>query len=141
MISECFQFLNLLIEYNEVCFIDVELIVMGKVTLGLLVLGGLFLAIGVWMLSTAYASKNWPVVDGLIEKSKVIGYRSRTGHVVTKSMNYKIQILYAYEVDGKTYRSKRYSLGSGLTVAGPFTDKKDARTWLKQSDFQVNQPI
>lgn len=114
---------------------------MSRVSLGLLVLGGLLFAVGVLLLAMAWQSKFWPVVEGRIEKNYVVSDVVRVGHSVTQGRVYNIEMLYAYVVDGITYRAKRYSIGSGNTAEGPFTKRAEAQAWLKQSPFQVNQAI
>ncbi|TDR16852.1 DUF3592 domain-containing protein [Marinicella litoralis] len=114
---------------------------MGKSTLALLILGSLFLAIGVWLLSSAWSSNSWPIVEGQIESTKVVARFSQVSSTTQRKLDYSIEVRYAYEVDGVIHHGQRYSLGTGHTVEGGFSKKSDAREWLKQSNFRINQPI
>ena len=107
----------------------------------LIFLGGLLMGVGVWLLSTAYLSTTWPVVEGRLVKSEVAGRFVRPGDALRRTIEYYIRVEYEYMVDRELYRASRYSLGTGDTIESGFFDKSEARSWLKQSPYQVNQPI
>ncbi|WP_223789536.1 DUF3592 domain-containing protein [Marinicella meishanensis] len=107
----------------------------------LVILGGLLIGVGAWMLGTAYASTSWPVVEGRVIESKVATRFSQASDPARRRLEYYIRITYAYTVDGQEYQSSRYSLGTGNTVEGGFYERAEAREWLQQSPYQLNHPI
>ena len=107
----------------------------------LMCLGGLFLAVGVWLLSSAYMSTTWPTVEGQVIESKVVGRIGQAGNALQRHIEYSIEVTYQYEVNHVSYEAKRYSLGSGDTVTGGFNEKSEARAWLKNSAFSNNPAV
>lgn len=114
---------------------------MNKVAWVLVIMGGLLIGAGVWMLGTAYASTSWPVVQGRIVESKVATRFSHSSELSKRRLEYYIEITYAYTVDGQEYQASRFSLGTGHTVEGGFNERSEAREWLRASPYQLNQPI
>lgn len=101
----------------------------------------LFLLIGMWLLSTAYLSSQWPVAEGRITATKVAARISQAGDALRRHLVYHIEVTYSYQVAGKNYENSRYSLGSGDTVQGGFNDRAAARTWLRDSPWQLNRLV
>lgn len=112
--------------------------IIGWVLIGL---GVLFLGIGLWLLSTAYASTLWPTVEGQVIETKVVGRISQGGSTLQRHIEYSIEVTYQYEINHVSHQAKRYSLGTGDTVAGGFNEKSEARAWLKNSAFNNNPAV
>ncbi len=93
------------------------------------------------MLATAYASTTWPVVQGRVVDARVAARLFRPGDAVHRTLEYYIKVEYEYMVDRQVYRGTRYSLGTGDTIQDGFFDKSEAREWLKQSDYHVNNKV
>lgn len=75
-----------------------------------LIMAGIF---GSWVYD-AVAARNWPTVPCVVLSSAVRSHTSDDG------TTYSIDILYQYEIDGREYRSNRYSVfgGSSSGYAG-----------------------
>ena len=114
---------------------------MNKGFWAMLVLGGLLLATGVWMLSTALASTSWPVVEGTVVSSNVASRYVNSRQTGSRKLEYYIRVTYRYEVNGISHQSQRHSLGMGNTFEDGFYDKAEAQAWLAQSPYQRNQAI
>ncbi len=104
-------------------------------------LAALFLLIGMWLLSTAYLSSQWPVAEGRITATKVAARISQAGDTLRRHLVYHVEVTYNYQVAGKRYENSRYSLGSGDTVQGGFNDRATARAWLRESPWQLNRQV
>ncbi len=114
---------------------------MKKISWFLLTLAALFLAVGVWLLSEAYMSSQWPTVEGEIVEAKVAARIGQPGDTLRRHVEYYIKVNYTYQIDNQWYKKSRYSLGSGDTVQSGFYDKSEARHWLQQSPWQVGRKL
>ena len=94
----------------------------------LLALGLPMLIWGVWYLGEAIASASWPTVEGRVTHVGV--YRearnTTTSSTRTRSVSYRYSVKYAYDVNGKSYESDKYAMGSGNT-AGRAPTHREAR--------------
>jgi len=120
---------------------DVRRLQMNKGGWVLIVLGGLLMGVGAWMLGTAYASTTWPVMEGRVLESKVASRFFQSSDSVRRRLEYYIAVTYAYDVAGQEYQASRYSLGTGNTFQDGFNDRAEAKAWLQQSPYQINSPI
>ena len=114
---------------------------MKKTAWGFVVLGTIFMCIGVWLVSQAKSSAQWPIVLGTISETRVVGRINLASDVLRRYIDYAVEVEYSYLVAGQFYLSDRFSLGSGSTVEGGFDTKKAARVWLKNSPYQVKENI
>lgn len=104
-------------------------------------LGVLFLGIGLWMLSTAYMSTTWPTVEGEVVETKVAARIGQVGDALRRHLEYSVEVKYQFDVNGVNYQASRYSLGSGNTVVGGYSEKSEAREWLKNSPYQQGAAV
>ncbi|MFC3195725.1 DUF3592 domain-containing protein [Marinicella sediminis] len=107
----------------------------------LAVLGLLLFAVGIWMLTTAMASNDWPTVEGKVVTPNVVGRLRQATNARHRSLEYIVEVTYRYQVKGRSYQAKRYSLGKGMTTADGFNDRAEAREWIKQSPYQPGEPV
>ena len=107
----------------------------------LAVLGLLLFAVGMWMLTEAMASKDWPVVEGKVVTPNVVGRLRQATNARHRSLEYIVEVTYRYQVAGRSYQAKRYSLGMGNTTADGFSDRTEARQWISQSPYQPGQTV
>jgi len=114
---------------------------MHKFAIGLMVLGGILILIGIWIVTTAMASSDWPVVEGRILDAQVKSRFSQTSSTTNRRLEYYVEVRYGYQVDGKTYRAKRYSLGTGHTVKAGFKNSAEAREWVATSPYRVGENV
>ncbi len=114
---------------------------MTKVYKGLMILGLLMIGFGVYFIAVAMASKSWDQVEGTIINTRIPATLSNTGSATQRHLVYRIEITYAYDVDGKTYENSRFSLGTGNTVEGGFNEKSEARKWLKTFDYSSGKKV
>lgn len=91
----------------------------------LLLLGAALMIFGVSFLRDANASRSWPVAAGQVRNVNVTWSRSASDDVGERS--YYFEVTYGYEVDGRSYTGKRFSLGDGNNAAGrTYRDESDA---------------
>lgn len=109
---------------------------MKRIAWGFSLFGMTLLVIGVWLLVTAYASTNWPSVQGTVAEAKVTGRISQVSDPLRRHVEYIVEAKYYYLFEKEFYYSTRYSLGTGSTIADGFNSKSEAREWLKQSPYQ-----
>lgn len=86
------------------------------ICLSLLGLSGYYLTHRVMSIVHAYASSTWPSVQGQITHSELKHFIDDSGK--NRDHDYTPMIMYAYQVDGKDYTSKRvsYSAYSSFNV-------------------------
>jgi hypothetical protein len=114
---------------------------MNKVNKGLMVLGLLFIGLGIYFIVVALASKTWDQVQGQIISAKIPARLSNSGSATQRHLVYHIEVTYSYEVEGKTYTNSRFSTGTGNTVEGSFNKKAKAREWLKSSEYSKGKDV
>lgn len=114
---------------------------MHKPSLILLIIGGLIMAFGVWFVASAYASVTWDQVEGTVIKPKVVTRLKNASNAQLRSLEYIVEVDYAYRIDGIRYMKSRYSLGMGNTFQDGFSERSDARNWLKSSPYQSGSTI
>jgi hypothetical protein len=114
---------------------------MKAVSLVLAILGLLLFAVGIWMLTEAMASSEWPAIEGKVVTPNVVGRYRQATNVRTRSLEYIVEVTYRYQVGGRSYQAKRYSLGMGNTTADGFSDRTEAREWISHSPYQPGQAL
>lgn len=107
----------------------------------LLLIGLLLAGFGVYFIYEANSSKSWNQVAGTVAKTKIVRKTSRSGNSGTYRTEYNVNIKYQYQVDGVTYNKTRFSLGTGDTVKGGFSNREDAQKWLDESPYHSGRPV
>ncbi len=78
---------------------------MKKVGLLFLIIGLIFVAIGVFVVKNSQSVKKWPATKGVVIESKVVShFDSESNHSM-----YAPAITYTYEVGGKQYQNSDYA--------------------------------
>ncbi|NJN22008.1 MAG: DUF3592 domain-containing protein [Leptolyngbya sp. RL_3_1] len=88
--------------------------------------GAALLVFGMSFLYTAIASRHWPTAAGTIQKVAVVSELSSSG--TTRAYTYHYAVTYEYGVNEQTYRSDRYSLGTGATASKRYRERSEALT-------------
>lgn len=89
----------------------------------LLLVGGAAMAIfGVSFIKAGFASKSWPTATGEIRHTRIVSERSSN----SSSRSYSARVTYAYAVEGRTYTSRRYSLGDGSSTGKRYSSHPKA---------------
>jgi hypothetical protein len=114
---------------------------MSKVNRGLMILGLLFIGLGIYFIVVALASKTWDQKQGQIISVKIPASLANVGNAVQRHLVYRIEVTYSYEVEGMIYTNSRFSTGSGDTVEGGFNEKLKAREWLKNSGYSTGKNV
>ncbi len=114
---------------------------MNKIITGTLILGGVFLLMGLWVLIDAYNSTRWNQVQGKIKELPIQGRIINTASATQRKIEYIVGIEYDYEINGQKYSGNRYSIGTGDTLAGAFNTKAEAREWKKNSNYKIGDFI
>jgi hypothetical protein len=92
---------------------------------GLLIAGGTALVLfGGFFLKTAWGSHTWPSTPGEVEDIQTIRYTTGSNG---STRTYRYTITYEYRVEGQSYRSDRFSLGSGSTASRSYDTSRAAR--------------
>ncbi|WP_017301070.1 DUF3592 domain-containing protein [Nodosilinea nodulosa] len=97
----------------------------GTVTAVIVLSGVALLVFGIGFLKQAHASSGWPVSPGTVTAVKIVQERD-SGGTRRRVYTYHYTVDYTYEVAGQTYRSDRYSLGSGSTASQRFRERSQA---------------
>ena len=115
---------------------------MKKLTIVLWIFTALFVVIGIWVSKEAISSKYWQQTTAKIINSRV---SSRISTSSTRSFiriwTYYVTANYRYKFNGKEYTGSRYTIGTGDTISGPYNEKSEAREWLKNSEYKINNQI
>ena len=93
-------------------------------------LGGGTIAASTWNWLMARSSRSWPSVMGRITASGFSDVKDKHGRTVS----YKIELTYVYEVNAVEYQSRRHRFGSarvGWEEAGDFVDAHPPGTPVK----------
>lgn len=93
----------------------------------LMVLGLAMGVFGVWFMAEANRARSWPTTSGTIVSVTVRSSRGSS----SSARRYHAEVLYRYSVDGSSFTSKRYQLGSGPN-AGEFNHREEALDHSKQ---------
>lgn len=114
---------------------------MTKTYKGLMLLGILLIGLGGYFIAVALASKSWDQIEGEIMNTRIPASLSNAGSTAQRHLEYRIEVTYKYDVDGRPYTNSRFSMGTGNTVEGGFNEKTKARDWLQNSDFSTGKKV
>jgi len=73
---------------------------------------------GVYFIAVAMASKSWDQVEGTIINTRIPASLSNTGSTTQRHLVYRVEVTYKFDIDGKSYKNSRFSLGTDNTVKG-----------------------
>jgi len=97
---------------------------------GLLILGLLLMAFGIYFLILGNQTVRWPSVTGELANVMVIRQLDTdpgaSGAAKRLDTKYVLRLDYRYDVEGSTYFSSRVSIGSGSTASKEFNTRKEA---------------
>ncbi len=87
-------------------------------------MGLMLLCFGVYFIVEAYSLSSWPKLQASVVNTKIKARIEDAGDALRRSLSYYPSITYRYEVNGTSYESSRYRLGSEYNY---FQDRADAR--------------
>lgn len=102
----------------------------------LLLLGLAMLAFGIFFVSDANASNDWPAVTGTVQNVRVTWSTSSTDPS-NANRDYIYEINYDYLVDDVAYDGDRYSLGNGSNAAPRNYDSEEE---ARSAAYEVYTP-
>jgi hypothetical protein len=114
---------------------------MNKIFKGLMLLGLFFIGLGGYFIVVALDSKSWNQVEGEITEIIIPASMSNAGSATQRHLEYRVEMTYKYQVDGKSYQNRRFSTGNGDTVERGFNNKAKAREWLKSSPYSTGKNV
>ncbi|WP_149359419.1 DUF3592 domain-containing protein [Lolliginicoccus suaedae] len=88
-------------------------------------IGGLVMAVGVWMVSSGLASYRWPTAQGMVTSHRIVSEYQQGAR--TQTVNHA-EARYSYEVSGVPYTGNRYAIGRGPDATGGFDQAAEAAT-------------
>ena len=114
---------------------------MTKIFKGLMVLGLFFIALSGYFVVIAISSLSWDQVQGKIINTRTPTSIINAGSPTQRSIVYRVEVTYKYEVNGKPYKNSRFSTGTGDTIKRNFSTKTKARDWIKNSDYSTGKKV
>lgn len=109
---------------------DKNLQILLKFGNGLLILGLLLVAFGIYFLILGNQTLRWTAVTGDLTNVMVVRLldtnTGRTGAANSLDTRYILRLDYRYKVDGSTYFSSRYSIGKGDSASKSFYTREKA---------------